>query len=291
MNSQFSQRSDWSGLKQALGVLLVATCTGAFTFFAWRAGYWLAALLGLIVHGNVCSLFISAVHELAHRTVFRTHALNVFFGQLFGFLNWTSPGAYYAAHKGHHRFTNHHEHDTEFHGSCRPLWLGTFIWSAVFNLPRFLGGFFKCPTWMAALHTFLATAFILSGIPEFVLLVTLAPFCFGWLELVVNYPQHAGMKVDAADLRETTRTLRLPGWLSFLHWRMEYHWEHHQWPAVPCYHLPALREALEKSLTGPVVPQRKTLFEAWRFILSNRTPDRCGHGPNPLQKLTNSLTH
>lgn len=134
---------------------------------------------------------------------------------------------------------------------------------------------------MAALHTFLATWFVLSGSWEFVLLFTLAPFWFGWLELLVNYPQHAGMKIDSPHLHETTRSLKLPGWLSFLHWHMEFHVEHHQWPSVPCYRLRAF-----SAVAGTPTPQ--SLWRAWRDILRPRKPDECGHGSNPVERLLQS---
>lgn len=291
----FCQRSDRLGLAQAAGVLLVATGTGAFTYICWRAAHdpdthyhslWFAAaLLGFIAHGNVCSLFISAVHEFAHGTVFKTRWLNAVFNRVYGLLNWTDSRDYFASHKAHHARTNHHD-DAELHGSCRPLWIGTFLWSAVFNVPRFFGSLLKCRDWIWLSHASLTGIFLASGNWELIVLVQLAPFCFGWLELLVNYPQHAGMKLAADDLRETTRSLTLPSWLSFLHWHMEYHLEHHLHPAVPCYHLPELREALADD--DPFFPDQQTLLSSWSFILRNRTPGRCGHGPNPMKAILRS---
>lgn len=275
---------DSSGLIQSLGVLATATVTGALTFVAWRNGLWPLAFLALIAHGNVCSLFISAVHELSHGTVFKSEWLNGLFSHVFGFLNWTPVDAFWEQHRGHHGHTLQ-ANDTELDGTCRALWAGTFIWSAVFNVPRFIGGIISnWNGWIPITHLWLALFFILKGWWELVLIVNLAPFWFGWLELLLNYPQHAGLPLDATDTTKTTRSLKLPRWLSFLHWHMEYHLEHHIWPNVPCYHLPEFRK-VDHSNLSPVLPRQETLLEAWIFILLNRTPGRCGHGDNPLIKL------
>lgn len=272
-----NKRDDALGLVQAIGVLLIAIGTGASTLAAWRMGYPGLALLGLVAHGNVCSLFISAVHELSHGTVFATRALNSFFGAVYGWLNWMSRGHYMSTHASHHKNTLGSD-DAEVPGACRALWLGTWVWSAVFNFPRLWSSARNYTGTGVGLHLAFAAYCLLVGWWELVVLVTLAPFWFGWLELAVNYPQHAGMRLDAADLRDSTRSLKLPGWLSFLHWRMEYHLEHHLYPNVPCYRLPALRAALRANL-----PPRRTLLQAWAEIWAHRGPGRCGHGPNPLQ--------
>lgn len=282
MNSaDFTTPLDRKGLLQSCGVLGVAVITGTLTYIMWKSGHPVLALAGLVVHGNVCSLFISGVHELSHGRVFKTKRLNKILANVFGFLNWTCPKEYIAIHSGHHGPTALHKHDPEREITCRPLWIGTWVWSAVFNFPRAIFGIINAPLWIKLTHGLLLVVSTISGFGvAWLVLVTLAPFWFGWFELLLNYAQHGGMKLDAGELQDSTRSIRIPRWLSFIHWHMEYHLEHHMHPAVPCYNLPALSKALGT--------KRESLWQAWEFILSNRTQGRCGHGVSPLGKLLKS---
>lgn len=275
------QRSDAKGFVQVLGVLAASFVTGAATLALYRHGHHALALLFLFIHGNVCSLWISGVHELAHGTVFRTRLLNVVFARIFGILNWTDTGSYMATHSTHHRSTlQHDDHEREI--TCRALWFGSWLWHSTVNLPKLVGCLFQ-PSWILAIHLLLGWTFVSNGLWELVILVSLAPFYFGGLELLLNYAQHAGMKKNSDDLRESTRSLVLPAWLSFIHWHMEYHVEHHIYPSVPCYHLAQLREDIEVEAE---LPPRETLFQAWKSILKTRRPGECGHGLNPMQRIT-----
>lgn len=307
---QFSEPSDMRGLIQCLGVLAVAATTGTFTLLAWRWHYPWIALVGLIAHGNVCSLFVNAVHEMAHRRVFKTDWLHDLFGAIFGFLNWMDVKDYWATHRGHHVETLT-PLDPELAGACRPIGWWTIVGSCFFNMPKFVASWlstFRSPVknggWIFLSHEilFFITCFN-GGWREWLILVTLAPFWFNWAELLLNYPQHAGLEVESdhahrhdcgivetghihncdcgankmIPLSEKVRSLRLPRWLSFLNWYMECHYEHHAYPSVPCYRLRELSEALGT--------KTETLWEAWRFIFKSRTPGRCGHGESPLRKL------
>ena len=280
---RLSERSDWLGFKQAVGVLAVALATGALTLIAWRTGHWLLALLGFVAHGNVCSMFISGLHELLHRTVFRTGWLNTAFLRLYSFLYWSDGEREAKQHWSHHRNTLHDD-DLGLAETCRPLWAGSWLWAGLFNLPRFLQSF-KRDAWIFTGQAALAATFTACGVWELVFLVTLAPFCFGWVLFATLYPQHAGMKLNSDDLCESTRSIELPAWASFLNWRMERHLEHHKYPSVPCYRLAELSQAL-----GDRIPKPQTVWQAWRDILKKRKPGECGYGDNPIEALWNAFT-
>jgi fatty acid desaturase len=208
IHRRLSIRENPAGFRQALGMLAIALGTGATAFILWRTGHGWLALLALIAHGNVCSLFNCGIHELAHGTVFRSRSLNRFFLALYGFLHWTNARSVAARHRGHHTSTLHPE-DPELPGSCHVLWLGTWLWSLTFNLPRFLIALTSCPIWLTGTHLLLALAFLWSGAWELIVLVTLAPFLFGFLATLFIYAQHGGMKLDR-ELVESTRSCR-PG--------------------------------------------------------------------------------
>ena len=51
------------------------------------------------------------------------------------------------------------------------------------------------------------------------------------------------MTPDSPDFRMVCRTFTCGRFLGFLYWNMQYHIEHHTYPAVPFYNLPAIRKA------------------------------------------------
>ena len=65
------------------------------------------------------------------------------------------------------------------------------------------------------------------------------------------------------DFRLNTRTYTCGLLPAFLYWNMQYHLEHHMFPAVPFYHLPKLRAALIHDLP----PAPHGLWATWRELL------------------------
>ncbi len=76
-------------------------------------------------------------------------------------------------------------------------------------------------------------------------------------------PQHIGLVPDAPDFRLCCRTFTCSPFIGFLYWNMQYHVEHHMFPAVPFYNLPALRKAIAHDLP----PAPHGLWAAWREII------------------------
>ena len=63
-----------------------------------------------------------------------------------------------------------------------------------------------------------------------------------------------------------TRTFTCSWLPAFYYWNMQYHLEHHMYPAVPFYNLPKLRKAIEHDLP----PATHGLWATWRDILELR---------------------
>lgn len=112
---RFSQRSNWKGLCQSLGFLLVLSLSGSLVYTAYQHGLWILMGVALYLHGTLYRHFGSALHELSHGTVFRTKALNTAATTLFGWLYWPmNPHLYRLSHTGyHHRYTLHQGSDGE----------------------------------------------------------------------------------------------------------------------------------------------------------------------------------
>ncbi len=292
-------RSDLKGLIQAGGYLLTLCCTGAATLWSAFAGHWVLAVVLLFVHGTCGSFLLNAIHELCHNTVFKTKWLGGLFIRIFGFLGWNDWVWFNASHANHHRYTLHPPRDGEVvlpyeYASWKTFWKSA-IWAPLgpYNLirnavPRALG--IIKDEWTLALfpedkpdarrrlfnwNRFLllghglifaasVTAAVRTGQWAWLMVPVVVSFsdCFGgWLLYLCNNTQHVGLTDKVPDFRICCRSVKLPGFASFLYWRMEYHIEHHMYAAVPCYNLPKLQKAIAHDL-----PERKGLVAAWKEI-------------------------
>ena len=63
--------------------------------------------------------------------------------------------------------------------------------------------------------------------------------------------QHAGLRENVKDHRVNTRTVMMNPISRFLYLNMNYHIEHHMFPMVPYYHLPALHSLINHDLPPP----------------------------------------
>lgn len=143
--SKLMQRSDFRGLCQALGHLVLWIATGVGSYLIYRhitAANWPWAvpllLAALFVHGNIGSFMGgTACHELSHNTVFKSRALNDFFHAVYAFLSWFDKVWFRPSHVRHHRVTVHQDYDGEvvlpqrFYFRDWQFWLGLFAWNPV----------------------------------------------------------------------------------------------------------------------------------------------------------------
>ena len=74
--ASLNQRSDWKGLIQTLGHLGLLALTGAAAFFAAGRLPLAVLLLILFLHGTFWAFLLNGFHELCHKTVFKSKALN-----------------------------------------------------------------------------------------------------------------------------------------------------------------------------------------------------------------------
>lgn len=257
-------------------------------------------LVALFAHGTNGSFFGGvACHELCHKTPFTSPFWNTFFLRIYAFLAWFDPLAYRASHVRHHQATTHAEHDGEVVLPLRIDWDSmpfilahlTFHPLALWNQFRFwvalaLGdvsrdGFFKA-AWLKRVlpesdvkarrervrwarivlggHAALALAFLLTGHGFLIVIVNLGTFYAPWLTLLVGAPQHVGLSPNTPDFRRCCRTFTCSWLPAFFYWNMQYHVEHHMFPAVPFYNLPRLREAIAHDLP----PASHGLWATWR---------------------------
>jgi Na+-transporting NADH:ubiquinone oxidoreductase subunit F len=95
------------------------------------------------------------------------------------------------------------------------------------------------------------------------LFVDLPSFYGAWFMWFCAVTQHAGLREDVLDHRMSTRTVYINPVFRFLYLNMNYHVEHHMFPAVPYYNLPALHEEIKAYLPPP----KTSVLAAYREIL------------------------
>ena len=103
---------------------------------------------------------------------------------------------------------------------------------------------------------------VATGLWVLPLIVTFPSLIANWLSYFVGLTQHCGLMEGTTDFRKSTRSIRLPKFVEFLYWHMNWHTEHHMYAGVPCYNLPALAAEIKEDM-----PQPRTLREAWREML------------------------
>lgn len=305
--AELNQRSNFRGWVQTLAHLGFFFTTAALAYFVStlitaQTWYWSAPLLivCLFIHGTMGPFMgLIAIHELQHRTVFRTRWLNELFEKVYAFISWSDYIWYQESHARHHRATCHHNHDGEVYLPVRfslknkRFWLGILAidpkgaWQRLTNVWHNARGNVRGDwnnhvlpesdtrlrrrhrNWARFLitgHTLLALLFIASGYWFLIAVFTFGTFYCSWLGFLCGVIQHYGLNSDVPDFRMNTRTFTCSWLPAFYYWNMQYHLEHHMYPAVPFHNLPRLRAALSHDL--PVAPHG--LRATWREILALR---------------------
>ena len=304
--------------------LWVVTGTLAYTAFLHMNAanaWWTFPLLlaALFAHGTVGSFFGgTACHELCHTTPFRSKALNAFFLRVFAFLGWWDQVWFQPSHMRHHQATVHHDYDGEVVLPQRlsfkdwRFWLGLFAWNPLntWNVLKVYGRRARGQLdneWFAFImpeenrelrrrhrnwarftlagHALLAAVFILSGHWFLIFIVNLGTQYCGWLGFLMGTPQHYGLSPNVSDHRLSCRTFTCSRLPAFLYWNMQYHIDHHMFPAVPFFNLPGLHQLIQYDL--PTAPHG--LRATWQGMLAIHrrmlgTPDYCFVPPLPTHR-------
>mgnify|MGYP001255608765 FL=1 len=111
-------------------------------------------------------------------------------------------------------------------------------------------------------HIFILVLAVLSGLWVLPFIISIPSYTSNWLSYFLGLTQHCGLRQNTIDFRKNTRSIRLPKFLEYLYWHMNWHTEHHMYAGVPCYNLRHLAKEIEKDM-----PEPKSLFEAWKEML------------------------
>jgi len=320
---RLNAKSDAKGFAQSAGHLGILLLTGGTTLWAAANSTWWLMALAIFLHGTVAAFYINAVHELVHKSVFKTQWLNQLFARIFSFLGWIHFENFYNSHMRHHQFTLHPPDDLEvvlpYKVLAKHFWQTGFIhvkpWSPMVHqikvCLRLARGQFEgewenklypadepekvhpIKRWAKTLlvgHGLILLGSIAAGIllsPVWFLvpvLTSLTPVYGSWLFFLCNNTQHIGLQDSVNDFRLSCRTFTVNPVVQFLYWHMNYHIEHHMYAAVPCYNLGQLHRAIEHQLP----PTPHGLVATWKEIaaiqkLQDEDPDYQYVAPLPTQ--------
>jgi fatty acid desaturase len=283
---ELMQRSDrsslinyscWFGMVLALGTLLVLTWGTV-----WAVP---TAILYGVFYGSGAD---SRWHECAHGTVFKTQWLNRFFYQLASFMSLRNPHLWRWSHTRHHTDTVIVGRDPEI-AFPRPPSIGAWIFNLVHipTLTKELNKMVRLSLgkltndqkdflieadrnkafWTSRIQ--LAILLAVVGLSVYVqswlplMLVGLPSFYGSWLHHIVATTQHAGLAEDVPDHRMNSRTVHLNPFFRFIYSNMNYHVEHHMYPMVPFYALPALHNEIRNDCP----PAYPSLWAAYREMI------------------------
>lgn len=301
------RRSNLHGWLQTLGHLGLFAATGGLAYLAFvnvepTNWTWSVPLLAiaLFAHGTIGPFMgLVAIHELQHRTVFRTRWLNELFEKVYAFISWSDYIWYQESHAIHHRATCHAAYDGEVALPVRfslrrwRVWLGLLAWDPKTTWERLKliwrhahgdirGDWYhhvlpesnralrhRHRNWARLLligHGLLAVTFIARGHWFLIVVFTIGTQYCSWLGFLCGVAQHYGLSPDIPDFRYNTRTFTCSWLPAFYYWNMQYHIEHHMYPAVPFFNLPKLRRAIEEDLP----PAPHGLVATWREMLAIR---------------------
>ena len=263
------QRQDARPMRDMLFWLGLMGLFMGLTIYLW--GSWWAAL-PLYAYAVLYSTGSqSREHETGHGTAFKSKAYNKFFFELTSFMVLRESFLRTKSHDTHHQHTILTDKDPEIvtptPPNYRALLLNLFMIERSFNgmkdiaihslnkltakdrkngltaLPD--GALTKARLWAAILISIVGLSLYLSSWLPLMLVGPVPTMFGGTLRHIFALSQHVGLAQNVYDHRMNTRTIHLGPVLGFLYMNMQYHLEHHLYPNVPYYHLPALHELIK----------------------------------------------
>lgn len=261
---QLTEKSDIDGSLRLISHLIPLLFTGVLIYFEVHGWHWL-----IIPHGILMIFLFTTMHEATHRTAFKNKTMNDWVAKVCGVLLFIPAEWFRAFHFAHHRFTQDPERDPELssgkpttflqyllHVSGIPVWFSQFKtlgmnasgirfdhyvprskWYAVCRESRL----------MLVIYIFL---FLLSVAFTSALLLKLwiIPLIVGQPFLRLYLLAEHGRCPHSEDIFSNTRTIYTTWLIRRLAWNMPFHAEHHAYPNVPFFRLPALNQLIRDSL-------------------------------------------
>ena len=262
-----SQRSD---LRGALQLGAHAGCMSATTLLIFLTrSYWYLLLPAMALHGITIVTMFAPMHECVHRSAFSTRAANDAVAWIAGVLSFYNSTFYRYFHAQHHRYTQDPERDPELLYPKAAGWrqylkemTGINFWLVrAMDYPRVAVGRMRQMPFVPnagrrpiALSMSIQLLIYAAGAASLAL-GSRTVLYYWFLPAILAQPflrallivEHSGCSLDRNGLTNTRTTLTaFP--IRLLMWNMPYHAEHHLYPAVPFYRLPAVHREIRANL-------------------------------------------
>lgn len=267
------RRSDRPGLIYVLKWVISLLVSGCLIYLA-QDSLWVWP--AMFIYGTILSVpAYSMSHETAHGTAFKTRWLNEMLNWITALLYIEEPLHRRYTHTNHHTYTWHVGKDSQM----------------PFDTPMAFGGWLAEATGYASLHFAVITNFrlmfarytaimrsvipadelphvrrnawifflvyaatgglIVLGVNDLLWFLVI-PMLLGRPSMVlITLIQHVEMAENSPSIIDSTRSFKTNWIVSFLYMNMHNHVEHHLYPQVPFYSLPALHEAIKDQLPKP----------------------------------------
>jgi fatty acid desaturase len=251
------------------------------------------ALPLIAVQGYFVAFLFMVVHETAHKTAFRSRAVNVAVGNLSAFAIGLPYEYYCLFHWDHHRYTQDPDKDPELILGQKPasdtqLAIAYTGLLQVFTRVRLmlrhaLTGRVTVPwipesrramivrearLYVACYLALLAGSLLLHN--AILLWVWIVPVLAGQLILrPYLYAEHTGCERTRSAF-ENTRTTMTGAVMKWFAWNMPYHVEHHAYPTVPFHALPKLNAMVDDHIVFRGTNYRAVTRETWAWFRRQR---------------------
>lgn len=229
-------------------------------------------------------------HEAGHGTAFRTVWLNRLVYQLASFLMMRNPIVWQRSHDRHHTDTLIVGRDAEI-AVMRPpnlLEIGLNFFGLISGVQSLLAlarqstgrltederdfiprgqwqAAIRAARWHMAIYAATVGAVLYWQSPVPILLIGGPRFYGIWLLSLLGLTQHGGLAEGVLDHRMNTRTVLINPLFGFIYMNMNYHIEHHMYPAVPFFNLPRLHQAIRHDCPPP----DPNLLACWKQMIKS----------------------
>lgn len=288
---QLSKRRNGPVARDTLIWFALLLGVGYVAYLSW--GTWWAVPAFLAYGMLYMTPAVSKWHEFSHGTAFRTPWLNEAMYQVCSVMTLVQATHYRWTHVRHHTDTIIVGSDPEIVAPRPPVWRYLILGPLrVLRIPQFFLSILRrafgpmvefekalIPASELGKLKWESRVFVLvyggvialcfySGSVLPAMFLGLPIFYGAVLISLLTYTQHLGLKEDVLDHRLNTRTFHTNIVLRFLYSNMNYHLEHHMFPTVPYYSLPALHEEIKHDCP-PANPSfwsalKETTVALWR---------------------------
>ena len=284
--AELRRRADGPSLRR-LVVHAVALAITVGLVVASHGTWWLVPAT-VVLAALLASVF-APFHECTHRTAFASTRLNSWVVVVTGIVSGLSAASYRGFHLAHHRYTQDPARDPEILTApeTQAPWPTTASrWLRMITHADILAGKVKtmASAWLlpgalpqdpdanvarravaelrvAGTLWFGLLVAGLFGVPGALAIVAAFVLSHLFLGLWLQ-SEHTGRGFDGSILART-RTVEAPALLRFFLWNMNYHAEHHAWPAVPWHALPRAYDLVRSRIDaapGYLALHREVLF-------------------------------